>query len=91
MRSQTLANSSNPRRRAFDRISPSSLGKTIRRLRKRRRLTQDELSERVGLKRPELTRIEKGESLVSLETMLRIFKELDVNAEEVALGVTEAS
>ena len=60
------------------------LGRTIRKLRKRRRLTQDELSARVGLKRPELTRIEKGESLVSLETMMRIFKELDADAEEVA-------
>lgn len=74
-----------------DRKGPTSLGKTIRRLRKRRRLTQDELSARVGLKRPELTRIEKGESLVSLETMLRIFKELNVDAEEIALGLSEVS
>lgn len=63
-----------------------ALGRTIHRLRKSRRLTQDELSLRLGLKRPELTRIEKGACRASLETILKIFEELDVEVEELICG-----
>lgn len=63
-----------------------AMGRTIRRLRRSRRLTQDELSTRLGLKRPELTRIEKGECRASLETILRIFEELGVEVDELLPG-----
>jgi transcriptional regulator with XRE-family HTH domain len=71
--------------------NPLSLGRTIRRLRKRRQLTLEELAARVGLQHSELTRIEKGESRASLETMLRIFKELQAEIAELVNGIEERS
>jgi HTH-type transcriptional regulator / antitoxin HipB len=54
------------------------VGRKIRRLRKDRNLTQTELSARIGIQQSDLSRMEKGEYRVSLDTLFRILAEFDV-------------
>ncbi|MEM7480768.1 MAG: helix-turn-helix transcriptional regulator [Acidobacteriota bacterium] len=51
------------------------VGQKIRQLRKERRLTQTELSSRIGIQQSDLSRMEKGEYRVSLDTLFRILAE----------------
>lgn len=58
------------------------VGRKIRRLRKDRRLTQTELSSRIGIQQSDLSRMEKGEYRVSLDTLFKILAEFDVTIGE---------
>jgi transcriptional regulator with XRE-family HTH domain len=58
------------------------VGRKIRRLRKERRLTQTELSGRIGIQQSDLSRMEKGEYRVSLDTLFKILAEFDVSIGE---------
>jgi transcriptional regulator with XRE-family HTH domain len=58
------------------------VGRRIRRLRKERRLTQTELSSRIGIQQSDLSRMEKGEYRVSLDTLFKILAEFDVSIGE---------
>jgi transcriptional regulator with XRE-family HTH domain len=58
------------------------VGRKIRRLRKERRLTQTELSARIGIQQSDLSRMEKGEYRVSLDTLFKILAEFDVSIGE---------
>ena len=54
------------------------VGRKIRELRKDRKLTQTELSGRVGIQQSDLSRMEKGEYRVSLDTLFRILSEFQM-------------
>ncbi len=54
------------------------VGHRIRHLRKQRRLTQTELAGRIGIQQSDLSRMEKGEYRVSLDTLFRILGEFDM-------------
>ena len=56
------------------------VGSRIRSLRKSRKLTQTELSERIGIQQSDLSRMEKGEYKVGLDTLFKILAvfELDM-------------
>jgi len=56
------------------------VGSRIRALRKGRNLTQTELSERIGILQSDLSRMEKGEYKVGLDTLFKILAvfELDM-------------
>jgi transcriptional regulator with XRE-family HTH domain len=58
------------------------VGKKIRRLRKERRLTQNELAARIGIQQSDLSRIERGEYRVSLDTLFRMLAEFKVSVSE---------
>ncbi len=58
------------------------VGKRIRQLRKERRLTQTELSSRIGIQQPDLSRMEKGQYRVSLDTLFKILAEFDMGIGE---------
>jgi transcriptional regulator with XRE-family HTH domain len=58
------------------------VGRKIRRLRKERRLTQTELSGRIGIQQSDLSRMEKGEYRVSLDTLFKILAEFDLSIGE---------
>ena len=58
------------------------VGKKIRRLRKERRLTQNELATRIGIQQSDLSRIERGEYRVSLDTLFRMLAEFQVSVSE---------
>lgn len=58
------------------------VGRKIRTLRKQRKLTQTELSSRIGIQQSDLSRMEKGEYRVRLDTLFRILAEFEMSMGE---------
>jgi transcriptional regulator with XRE-family HTH domain len=58
------------------------IGPKIRRMRKERKLTQTDLAARIGIQQSDLSRMEKGEYRVSLDTLFRILAEFNVSISE---------
>ena len=52
------------------------IGKAIKQTRKERNLTQEELGELVGVKKAQISRLEKNTSNVTMDTLLRVFTAL---------------
>jgi len=67
------------------------VGRKIRELRKEHKLTQVELSSRLGIQQSDLSRMEKGEYRVSLDTLFRILAEFRVSIGEFFEGVAKES
>ncbi len=67
------------------------VGRKIRELRKERKLTQVELSSRLGIQQSDLSRMEKGEYRVSLDTLFRILAEFKMSIGEFFEGVAKES
>ncbi len=59
------------------------VGERIRRLRKERNLSQEELAERSGLHTNYVGQIERGEKNLTLETLEKIVSGLDVSLEKL--------
>ena len=55
------------------------VGRKIRQLRRQRKLTQVELSEKIGIHQSDLSRMEHGEYKVGLDTLLRILQTFDLS------------
>ena len=58
------------------------VGGKIRQLRRGRKLTQNQLASRIGVQQSDLSRMEKGEYRVSLDTLFRILAEFDMGIGE---------
>src|SRR5712691_5837620 len=58
------------------------VGSRIRELRKGRRLTQTELSQRIGIAQSDLSRMEQGEYKVGLDTLFKILQVFDLKMGE---------
>lgn len=58
------------------------VGETIRRMRQAQNLTQEELGERVGVQKAQISRLEKGRSVITL-----LFQALGVTSATLDLGV----
>jgi len=58
------------------------VGPKIRQLRKERKMTQTELAARIGVQQSDLSRMEKGEYRVSLDTLFKILAESDMTIGE---------
>lgn len=58
------------------------VGRKIRLLRKERHLTQTELAQRLGIQQSDLSRMEKGEYRVSLDTLFKILAEFRIGVGE---------
>ena len=67
------------------------VGRKIRELRKERKLTQVELSSRLGIQQSDLSRMEQGEYRVSLDTLFRILAEFNMSIGEFFEGVARES
>jgi len=65
------------------------VGPKIRQLRKERKLTQTDLAARIGIQQSDLSRMEKGEYRVSLDTLFRILAEFNVSIGEFFEDVAE--
>lgn len=79
-----------PERDAFDHdvdaaINAYRIGEAIKNARLKQNLTQEELGERVGVQKAQISRIERGYS-ISLPTMSRVFKALGVSSATLDLG-----
>lgn len=58
------------------------VGRKIRELRKRHKLTQTELAARIGIQQSDLSRMEQGQYRVSLDTLFRILAEFEMGIAE---------
>jgi len=67
------------------------VGRKIRQLRKEHKLTQVELSARLGIQQSDLSRMEQGEYRVSLDTLFRILAEFKMSIGEFLEGVAQES
>lgn len=71
----------------FDNIA---IGKTIRRLRKEKKLSQDVLSGLAGIARTHLTMIENGSKQANFETLWRIALALNMRPSELVRSIEQA-
>lgn len=62
------------------------VGEAIKNARLRQNLTQEELGERVGVKRSQICKLESGKSSMTLSTLSRVFKALGIAAATLDLG-----
>lgn len=67
------------------------VGQKIRQLRKQHKLTQTELSSRIGIQQSDLSRMEKGQYRVSLDNLLKILAEFRMSVGEFFDEVAEES
>jgi transcriptional regulator with XRE-family HTH domain len=67
------------------------VGRKIRQLRKEHKLTQMELSSRLGIQQSDLSRMEQGEYRVSLDTLFRILAEFKMSIGEFFEDVAQES
>lgn len=79
-----------PERDEFDRKVDESvhawhMGEAIKNERIRQNLTQEELGQRVGVKKSQISRLEKGHS-ITIPTLSRVFKALGVTTATLDLG-----
>ena len=63
------------------------LGEAIRNARLAQKLTQEELGERIGVQKAQISRLEKGRTPISLQTMSRVFQALGVATATLDLGI----
>ena len=69
-----------------DELNAYLVGEAIKKARKAQNLTQEELGERIGVQRAQISRLEKGKSVITLPTMSRIFKALGIKSGVLDLG-----
>ena len=62
------------------------LGETIKKARQALNLTQEQLGERVGVQKSQISKIEKGKSVITLPTICRVFRALGVTTAALDLG-----
>lgn len=62
------------------------VGEAIRKARQSQGLTQEELGERVGAKRAQVCKLERGKGPMTLSTICRMFRALGVRAAALDLG-----
>lgn len=55
------------------------VGQKIRQLRRERKLTQTDLAGKIGIHQSDLSRMEKGEYRVGLDTLLKLLQEFDLS------------
>lgn len=63
------------------------VGEAIKKARLKQNLTQEELGERVGVKRSQICKLESGKSSITLSTMSKVFKALGIATATLDLGV----
>lgn len=63
------------------------VGEAIKKARLRQNLTQEELGERVGVRRSQICKLESGKSSITLSTMSRVFKALGITTATLDLGI----
>lgn len=63
------------------------VGEAIRKARLAQKLTQEELGELIGVQRVQISKLEKGKSVITLPTMSRVFKALGIATATLDLGI----
>lgn len=78
-------------RNEFDRkvdeaIHAYRIGEAIKAERMKQHLTQEELGERVGVQKSQISKLESGRCTITLPTMSRVFKALGISTATLDLG-----
>ena len=68
-----------------DRVTLELLPQSIREYRLRNHLTQDELGQRLGVQKSQISKLERKSSNVTLDTLRRVFKALNVDVKILLL------
>ena len=81
-----------PKRDAFESdvdeaIHAYRLGEAIKKARIEQNLTQEQLGERIGVQRAQISKLEKGTSVITLPTMSRVFQALGIATATLDLGI----
>ena len=63
------------------------VGEAIKKARLKQNLTQEELGERVGVKRSQICKLESGKSSITISTMSKVFKALGIATATLDLGI----
>lgn len=63
------------------------IGEAIKAERLKQNLTQEELGEKVGVKRSQICKLENGKSSITLSTMSRVFQALGIATATLDLGM----
>jgi len=63
------------------------VGEAIKKARLKQNLTQEELGEKVGVKRSQICKLESGKSSITLSTMSRVFQALGIATATLDLGI----
>lgn len=79
-----------PKRDAFENdvdeaLHTYRLGEAIKKTRLEQNLTQEQLGERIGVKKAQISRLERGYS-ITIPTMRRVFKALGIATATIDLG-----
>lgn len=72
--------------RLKEEVNSYLLGEAIKKERIKQNLTQEELGEKVGVKRAQISKLEHGRSVITLPTMSKIFKALGFGKATLDLG-----
>lgn len=68
-----------PERDAFEyELQMDLIGKSIKQVRKERKLTQEELCKLVGVQKAQISRLENNAGNVTVETLIKVFTALQV-------------
>lgn len=62
------------------------VGEAIKKARQAQHLTQEQLGEKIGVQRAQISRLEKGKSVITLPTISRVFRALGVTTATLDLG-----
>lgn len=73
-----------------DEIQAYHIGEAIKQARLSKNLTQQELGERIGVQRAQISRLEKGRS-VTLTTLIRVFRAMNISASLELGGIGKVS
>lgn len=68
-------------------VNAHFVGEAIRKMRQAQNLTQEQLGERVGVQKAQISKLEKGTSIITLPTMSRIFQALGFASGTLDLGL----
>lgn len=63
------------------------VGEAIRKARLAQNLTQEQHGERIGVQRAQISKLEKGTSVITLPTMSRVFQALGIATATLDLGI----
>ena len=67
-------------------INAYFVGEAIKKVRQLQNLTQEELGEKVGVKKSQISKLESGKCVITLPTMSRIFRALGIATASLDLG-----
>lgn len=71
--------------RVAEAVHAYNIGEAIRKARIEQNMTQEELGERIGVKKSQISRLEKGNS-ITIPTMSKVFRALGIMTATVDLG-----